>query len=71
MELKEKGYFLIPSFDNYVVDTRKIVIINLKSNLEVKPIKTSKTKKYKLSKNGMNHYLTLWEILLMIFSKNF
>ena len=67
----EKGFFLIPGFENYVIDTKKIIIKNLNSNVEIKPLKTSIIKKYKLSKNGTNYYLTLWEILLMIFNKNF
>lgn len=67
----EKSHFIIPGFDNYVIDTKKIIIKNLNSNIEIKPLKTSNIKKYKLFKNGSNYYLTLWDILLMIFDNNF
>lgn len=71
MELENKDFFLIPNFENYVIDTKRIIVKNLNTNVEVKPLKTSIIKKYKLSKNGIAEYLTLWEILLMIFDKNF
>lgn len=71
MELENKTHFTIPDFENYVIDTKKIIIKNMNSNVEIKPLKTSTIKKYKLSKNGVNYYLTLFEILLMIFKKNF
>ena len=72
MELdKNKTHFSIPDFENYIIDTKKIIITNLNSNIEIKPLKSSLIKKYKLSKNGVNYYLTLFEILLMIFRENF
>lgn len=71
MELdQDKNYFLIPKFENYVLDTNTFKIKNLKNNKVVRPLKHSKTFKFKLSKNGMNYYLTLWQILIAIFGNN-
>jgi hypothetical protein len=72
MELeKEKECFFIPGFENYVYDTKKGIVKNFSTNTIIQPLKTSTIIKYKLSKNGMNHYRTQWQILLLIFSKNF
>lgn len=72
MELDSNiNYYSIPTFENYEIDTRKMVIKNKNTNAVISPLKTSTIKKYKLSKNGINYYLTLFEILLMIFRRNF
>lgn len=71
MELdKEKRSYFIPGFDNYVIDTKKFIVKNFNSNKEIQPLKTSTDKKYKLSKNGATYYITLWQIMLLIFGKN-
>lgn len=68
---RENGFFLIPDFENYAIDTKKFIILNLKSNKELKTISTSKVKKFKLFKNGQPHYVTLFDILHWVISKHF
>lgn len=72
MELnKENGFFLIPQFENYVIDVKQFRVINLNSNREVRTLQTVKVKKFKLSRNGETHYLTLFEIMKSVIQKYF
>lgn len=72
MELnKENGFFLIPQFENYVIDVKKFKIINLTLNKEIMPIANLKVRKYKLSRNGQAHYLSLFEIMKSVIKKYF
>lgn len=68
---RENGFFLIPNFENYAVDTRKLKVINLKTNRELKSVQLSKVKKFKLFKNGQPHYVTLFEILHWVIVRYF
>lgn len=71
MELnRENGFFLIPQFENYVIDIKQFKIINLTLNKEVRPLNL-KSKKFKLSRNGQSHYLSLFEIIKSVIHKNF
>lgn len=70
MELnKENGFFLIPQFENYVIDVKQFKIINLTLNKEIRPISNMKAKKFKLSRNGQPHYLSLFEIMKSVIQK--
>lgn len=64
----EKGFFLIPGFENYAINPKKIIVKNLNSDTVIQPLKTAGIQKYKLSKHGTNYYFTVWEIFRMIFS---
>lgn len=68
---RENGFFLIPNFENYAIDTKRCKVINLKTNKEVVSINSSKVKKFKLFKNGQYHFVTLFEIFHSVIAKYF
>lgn len=68
MDLDEKTFFQIPNFENYVISKDSFEVKNLKTGKQLRPIKSKALKKFRLSKDGQYHILTLWQILHRIFS---
>ena len=72
MELnKEKGFFLIPNFENYVIDVKRFKIKSMITNKEIKPLSNLNHVKFKLSRNGQAYYLTLIDIIESVIKKYF
>ena len=68
---RENGFFLIPNYENYAIDTKRCRVINLKTNKEVLSISSSKVKKFKLFKNGQAYFVTLFDIYHWVIQKYF
>lgn len=71
IKIRHEGFFLIPNFENYAIDPMSLTVTSLKNKTEILPVKAKRVKKYKLSKNGIAHYLTLFEILQSVIDKYF